>query len=227
MALLNRVIWIFMSPHRVFDDIREGRAPWWQPWLVVSLVFVVFGMLAMPIQIAVTELNTGGIDLDTLDEQVEMMKKFGWVQVVLTPIGMLLFGLMAAGLSYILVTILSSHANFKQWFSLTLYATIVSSVSQIISTVVVRAKGVDNIETVEDSMVTVSLSFLASEDAGTFVRALFSSVEFFSMWALVLIGMGLMRVFGMSQGQAIASVIPLWGISVVMTWVGLMASGMG
>jgi len=227
MALLNRVVWIFSSPGRVFDDIREGRAPWWQPWLVISVVFVIFGMLAMPIQIAVTELNVNNMDLDALDKQIEMMKKFGWVQVILTPIGMLLFGLIAAGLSYILVTILSSYANFKKWFSLTLYATIVSSLSQIISTIAVRAKGIDSIESVEDSMLTVSLSFLAPESAGTLLKALFGSIEFFSIWALVLIGMGLMRIFGMGRGQAVACVIPLWLISVVMAWVGMAASGMG
>lgn len=227
MALLNRVVWIFSSPGRVFDDIHEGRAPWWQPWLVVSTIFVIFGMIAMPAQIAVTELNLNDMDLDQLDTQVEMMKKFGWVQVVLTPIGMLLFGLVSAGLSYILVTILSIRANFKAWFSLTLYAAIVSSISQVVSTIVVRVKGVGNIESIEDAMVTVSLGFLAPEETGTLVKAVFSSIEFFSVWALVVIGMGLMRIFGMSRGQSIACVLPLWVISVIMEWVGMMASRMG
>lgn len=227
MALLNRVVWIFSSPGRVFDDIREGRTSWWQPWLIVSIIFAIVGLLALPIQIAVAELNVNNIDLDQLDKQLEMMRNFGWVQALLTPLGLLVFGLIAAGLSYILVTILSSRANFKQWFTLTLYTTIVSSVSQVISVIAVRARGLDSIESVEDSMVTVSLGFLAPEGAGTMLKAFLSSFEFFSIWALVLVVMGLMRIFDMGRGQAIACVVPLWLVSVVLAAVGMLASGIG
>jgi len=35
MGFFNRFIWVFASPGKLFDEIKDGRAPWWQAsmWL--------------------------------------------------------------------------------------------------------------------------------------------------------------------------------------------------
>lgn len=226
MAMLNRLVWLFTAPTKVFDDIREGRAPWWQPWIWQSILYGVAGYLSLPVQRRVAELNPRGLSPEQLDKQLAAMAKFAWLQIIATPPMVLLFGLALAGLTYILVTILSSQANFKRYFTITLYSSIIGGLSMIVSTLVVRWRGVESIRTAQDAQVTFGLGFLAPEGHGV-LAAMLSTVNVFSVWGFFILGLGLMRVFGMSRNQAIACVIPWWLISLAMAAAGSAFSGLG
>jgi hypothetical protein len=175
---------------------------------------------------AVMELNTSGLSADQLDQQIEMAQKFAWLQPVITPIIMLVVSLMVAGLSYILVSILSENANFKKYFTLNLFTGIVASLSTVLTTLVVRMKGIEAIQTAADARFSIGLGFLAPAE-GALVRSVLLSIDFFSIWAFVLIVMGLMQIFGMSRKNAIICIIPLWILQVVFLLIGEVTGGMG
>jgi hypothetical protein len=226
MHFVNRFVWIFTSPTRVFDDVREGRASWWEPWVWQSVLYAIAGVMSMPIQRAVAELNSNDLPPDQLQQQLEMMERFGWVQIVGTPPILLLLGLVLAGITYVLVSILSSRANFKQYFTVTLYASIIGAVSLLVSNLVVRMRGVESIRTVQDAQVTLGLGFLAPE-GDTLLFGILSTVNVFTVWSLAVLALGLMHVFGMSRNSAIACVVPWWLISVVFSVVGTALGGAG
>jgi hypothetical protein len=225
MSFLNRFVWIITSPSKVFEEIREGKAQWWQPWLIAGLIYVVVGFFAMPIQLAVMELNLSDVSIDQLDKQIELTEKFGVVQLAATPVLMLIIGLMVSGLTYILVSIFAADANFKKYFAITWWASVVVSFGQILSTIIIRLRGVDTIRSVDDSSVSVSLKFLAGE-SGLFVKGLLASIDFFSIWSFVLIAMGVMHVFGLNRNQALICLVPWALIYVAMTILGMVMSGM-
>ncbi len=85
---------------------------------------------------------------------------------------------------------------------------------------------VDAIQTVADAKFSIGLGFLAPEE-GALARALFSSVDVFSIWSYVLIVMGLMYVFEMARRQAIYCIIPLWLLQVLFLFIGEVTGGMG
>jgi len=225
MQFFQRIGWIFVSPSRVFDDIREGRVSWWQPWIVVSVVYLAVGYFSLPVQRTLVALNPKNIDPDLIDKQIDMMNRFGLIQVLSTPLLMLLVGGIVAGIAYALVTILANESSFRKFFALTWYASIVASVAQVISVAAVRARGLDAIESVSDTSVSASLKFLASGPG--ILQSLLSTVELFAIWSLVLVGMGLMRIFGLSRGQAIAAVIPWVVLYVAITLLGQMLGAAG
>jgi hypothetical protein len=209
MIYLNRLLWVFASPSRLFADVREGRAAWWEAWIWVSLTGIVAGYLLMPASMLVIELNETGQTIDQVDAQLEFMEKWGTVLLATTPVTVLIQSLIVFGLGYITVSILSASANFKKFFTIGLFAGIVANCASLFNALIVRFRGLESIQTAADAQVSVSLAFLAP-DAGVWVRSLLSSLEFFSIWALVLVAMGLMRVFDMTRNQAIACVVPLW-----------------
>ncbi len=225
MQIFQRIAWTFTSPSRVFDDIREGRVKWWQPWLVVSVIYLGIGYLSLPVQRVLVELNPRGADPEMIDKQLEMMDRFGLIQLGATPVVMLFVGFLVAGLTYGLVSILAADSSFKKYFTLTWYASVVASVSQVLSVIIVRARGVDMIEGPADASVTASLKFLAP-DPGV-LNALLSTIELFAIWSLVLIGMGLMRIFGLSRTQAIVAVAPWVVIYIAMTLLQQLVGGAG
>lgn len=207
MNILNRALWIFTSPYRVFDDIRERRVQWWQPWIVASLLYMLIMWIAMPIQRVAMEFHPT-MTSEQIDRQIEGMEKFGFVGIVMAPAGLLILTLIFAGISYIAVTMSSRSATFKQYFTLCFYVGIVSMVGQLVSALIVRLRGVENIASLEDTQMSLSLRLLAPDSA--VARGVFSSIEFFAMWSLVLLVLGLTRIFGMSRGQSIVVAIILW-----------------
>jgi hypothetical protein len=217
-------VWIFVSPARVFAEIREGNARWWQPWIWQSVIYLIAGYLSLPIQRAVMELNVNDLSPDDLAKQLEFMDRFGVLQILATPVLLLLFSLALAGITYVLVTILSSKANFRQYFTITLYASIIGALSMLVSTVVVRMRGVETIRVPEDAQVSLGLGFLVPEGMW---HAVLNSVEVFAVWSLILIGMGLMHVFDMTRKQAVACVIPWWVIIALFAIMGQAFGGLG
>jgi len=224
MSLVNRLVWIFVSPARVFAEIREGNARWWHPWIWQSVVYLIAGYLSLPIQRAVMELNVNDLSPDDLAKQLQFMDRFGVLQILATPVLLLLFSLALAGITYVLVTILSSRANFRQHFTITLYASIIGALSMLVSTVAVRMRGVETIRVPEDAQVSLGLGFLVPEGVW---HAILGSVEVFAVWSLVLIGMGLMHVFDMTRKQAIACVVPWWVIIALFAIMGQAFGGLG
>jgi hypothetical protein len=225
MNFLKRLIWIFTSPNRVFDDIRERRVSWVQPWLLSSFFYMIITWLAMPIQRAVMEVNPD-MTTEQIDQQVEMIDRFGWVWILLAPVGALLVTLVIAGLTYIAVTLASRAATFKQYLTLSFFCGIVGMAGQLISSVVVRMRGLERIAGAEDAQWSLSLRALAA-DAGPVVRGVLGGVEFFAIWSLVVLAMGLQRIFGMSRGAAIGVTALLWLLYVATMVLSEMFGGMG
>jgi hypothetical protein len=225
MDFLKRLIWIFTSPTRVFDDIRERRVGWVQPWLLSSFFYMIVTWLMMPIQRVLLELNTE-LTTEQIAQQVEFMERFGFIWVILTPVGILLVTLLIAGLTYIAVTLASRTATFKQYLSLSFFCGIVGVAGHLISAIVVRMRGLERIATAEDAQWSLSLRALGA-DAGPAVRGLLGGIEFFAIWSLVVLAMGLQRIFGMSRGAAIAITLLLWALYVASMILSEMFGGMG
>jgi hypothetical protein len=89
----------------------------------------------------------------------------------------------------------------------------VGVIGSLVSTVMVRARGLENITGPVDAQMTLSLRTLAPDNA--VLRGVLGSFEFFAIWSLVLVVMGLMRIFGMSRAQSIMVAVVLWIISAI------------
>jgi hypothetical protein len=225
MNFLNRLVWIFVSPNRVFDDIKERRVTWVQPWILSSLLYMLVTWIMLPIQAVLLELNSE-MTAEQIDQQLEVMDRFGFMWIIFAPAGALLITLVMAGLSYIVVTMASRAATFKQYLTLSFYTGIVAMVGQLISSVIVRVRGLESIEDPADAQLSLSLRALAPE-GNPVVRGLMGSVEFFAIWSLVLVAMGLMRIFGMSRGQSIGVSVMLWILYACTVILGEVFGGMG
>ena len=224
MGALKRLVWIFTSPQRVFDDIRDGRVSFVQPWLLGSVLYAIITWLAMPIQMAVLE-NHPTMTSEQIEQQTAMMQKFGFVWVLLAPVGMFVITFIVAGISYVVVAISSRAASFKKYLTLSFFTGIVGMTGQLVTSIIVRLRGLDQIEGPEDARLGLSLRALAPDS--NLMRGIFGSFEFFALWSLVLVVMGLMRIFGMSRGGAIAAAVLLWILYAIATVVGEVMGGMG
>ena len=226
MKFVQRIAWLFSSPRRLQDDIAENRTTWWQPWLWLSFLTVATEFFSMPIRRAVLQTNPNDLPLGELEAQLAYMERWGGMQLIGIPVVLLFLALTVSGITYVVVSLLSSRASFKRYFTITLYASVIAGISTVISTIVVGARGIDAIRSIDDAHFSISLRFLAPPNSAL-LEAVLSSFELFGIWSLFFLGSALVRVFGMSAGQAFASVVPWWVIYVLLTLVGQAVGALG
>ncbi|HEX5131726.1 MAG TPA: YIP1 family protein [Candidatus Krumholzibacteria bacterium] len=226
MTALSRFWAILAAPNRVFDDIREGRVGWKQPWLLVSIPYMLVTYLSLPIQRVLVELNDKNLTPDQLDKQLEIMDKLSFLWVLMAPLGVLAVTLVLAGVSYLVVTMMSERATFKQYLSLSLFTGIIGIIGQFIAIVMLRLRGIDQIMTADDARISFSLRVFAPAGSPV-LKGFLGSFEFFTLWGFVVLVLGLSRVFGLRRGQAIAVLVPIWIIYVGMLVAGEVFGGMG
>lgn len=221
--LWTRFIWTIQSPRTLFTDI-SGGAPWWQPWVWVSLINMAIGYVSMPIQIHLMRLNPGNMSADQVQQTTEAMEKWGLLGVISTPVVVLLTSLAIAGISYLLVSMLSEEPRFKKYFTLYLYASIVSSMGLLLGTVITRMKGIENIRSFDDAVASFGPEMLLDGDS-KILHAVLSNFDVFQIWFYVLLGMGLMHVFNMTKRTALFVIIPVWLLFVLLSLVSKRVSG--
>jgi len=200
----RRLLDLFVSPTKVFDDIRDSRMGWWQPWVWNSILAIVGNWLLIPAQQVMMQFNP-----KMTPETLAMAAKMAYVQLLFAPAICLIVAFLAAGISYPVVTLQSKEATFKKHFNLILCAQVVFWLGYVITGILLRVRGVDNIQSPEDLRMSFSLRMLAPE-ANAIVGGLLGSFEFFTLWVLALVVVGVKRVFNLRTGQAVACVIPLW-----------------
>ncbi|NIM20757.1 MAG: hypothetical protein GTO51_11115 [Candidatus Latescibacteria bacterium] len=224
-GFFSRFSWIFYSPSRVFEDIERGAVGWWQPYIWLGVINLIVAYISIPVQRAIMLLNPRNLPEETLEQGIESFERFATFGIVVAPIAVLVTALITALIGYVLVSILATNANFKRFFTIYLYSSIVANVGYLLSVlIVVYVKGIETIRTTQDAAFSFGLGFLAPPE-NKFLGACFRSLDLFAIWALVIVGMGLVQVFKMTRNQAIWCVVPLWLISVVMIALGRALGG--
>jgi hypothetical protein len=220
---VSRFVWTFSCPRKLFADIEQG-APWWQPWIWVSIINILVGWLSLPVQIHLARLNPKDLPPDQVQNTVEAMEKYGFLGLLTAPIVVLLMSVIFALISYLVVSILSSQANFKKYFSLYLYSSIVVSVGTLLSTVVLRMKGLQSIQSLQDAIVSFGPRVFVPPDMKT-IGAVLSSLDVFAVWFYILIGVGAAHIFKLTRQSAFLVALPVWLLYVLVAVTGARFGG--
>jgi hypothetical protein len=225
MGFLSRFVGIIVSPKRVFADI-DGGAPWWQPWIWVSLINMIVAYVMIPIQIQTYRLRVDEVPKEQFDQTIAHMQAFPlkYLGIIVAPVMVLVAALVFSAASYIAVSVLSDRASFRKHFTIYLYGAIVASLGMLVSNIVVVAKGIENIRSFRDSMAPFGPAAFVPE-GHKIPYAILSTLDVFSVWFYVLMVLGVMHVFRMSGRSAVLVVIPIWLLSVLASLVGARFGG--
>jgi hypothetical protein len=211
------IVDIFADPFKVFARIDAGLT-WWKPFVLVSAIAVAIGYLMLPLQQKLAQLSMRGLSEEQL-QRAQEMGKYAAVGLITIPIIYLVIGLVMGGIVHIIINIMSSRSSFKKTLSLIWFCGIIGLVEQIITTVVLRMRGPDAIESAADMKFSLSLAPLLGSDKGL-LSAVLQSLSIFQIWYYVVLVLGIAAIFKMSRKAAIVPVIPIWIIGVVMIWIG-------
>jgi hypothetical protein len=222
-GFLSSIVDIFVDPFKVFARIEAGLS-WWKPFVLVTAVTMILSYLTLPLQQKLMELNPRGLSEEALQKTVEGYGKFAPLGLIMVPIGLIIFYLLAAGVVHLVINIMSSRSSFKKTLSLISFCGIITIIEQIISTVVLKMRGVEGVESAADMKFSLSLAPLLSDGKGL-LNAVLQSLSIFSIWYYVVLVLGIAAIFKLTRKAAIVPVLPIWILSILMLWIGGKFSG--
>jgi hypothetical protein len=218
-AILDLVNVIY-DPVAVFERVRE-KPRFWPPFLSLAAVQMLIGFLMIPYSRAAMRSVMTAAGESGSDPSVLLM-----LTVFSAPVGLAFWLVISAGVLWILVSVLAAGADFKQLLSVVTYVGITAIVAQLATLVVlIIGGGPESVTSMNDLRASFGLDLLLSERSGA-VAELLSAVNPFSIWALILTGLGVSVTHQTSKGLGMAAAAVLLVVSAVAQ-AGFAAIGMG
>jgi len=214
---------IFVDPKKVFNRIDNGLE-WWKPFIVVAVIMIIIVWAQAPVNRHVMSLNERGLSEEQLQLTMDRMGTFQAVGYIMAPIVALIIYLLSALVINITANLMSGRSNYKKALSLSIFAGLIPLVEQIISVVVVRMRGIENIQSTEDAQISLSLAPLFS-DAGNFLTSTLKSLSIFSIWYYVVMALGIAAIYRINVKKSAVPVVILWIISFLFIYLGSLFSG--
>lgn len=225
-GFLASIVDIFVDPFKVFARIDAGLS-WWKPFVLVTVVATALSYLMLPFQKRLIELNPRGMGEAQLQQAVDGFDKFAPLTLVTVPVFLIIVYLVLAGIVHLAINIMSTRSSYKKTLSLVSFCGIITIIEQIISTAVLRVRGVESVESAADMKFSLSLAPLVGGGEG-FFNAVLQSLSVFQIWYYVVLVLGIAAIFKLTRKAAIIPALPLWIVSILMLWIGSkFGGGMG
>jgi Yip1 domain len=215
----GRLLGALVSPGKTFLSIAE-RPTWAVPLVVLMLASAVVGFVTAERtdyrDVITQTVREKGRDVPEaqLEPQIEMMEKAGpAISAAGAPVAVVVFTLLAALFYWVAFKLLGSDFPYKSSLSVTLYAAMPAVVSLLLSIPVILSKetiGYEDMKRSGGAFLQSNLAFLAPEGAPGWLAALYASVDFFSLWSLVLTVIGFRAVTRLSTKAVTVTAVVIW-----------------
>lgn len=202
------LIQVFMSPGQFFEKLRNNPKVL-VPYLVFGIMTFLF--LYMTVDIIVK------LQLDEMannpDMTAELIPSAGTMKGLILGFGLfaiLLAPILAAGLAMLFGNfVLAGNASFKQLLSVMLYGEVVFMLGGLITLPLILAK--------DSLQVSFSLAmFVADQPMDSVVYVALSKIGLFYIWEIIVIGIGLSKLFQVSSNKGyLISVLSMGMLSIV------------
>jgi hypothetical protein len=218
----SRLTGVFFEPAKTFEDIA-ARPNFWAPLILIMVVALVY--MALYGQHVgwermirhQTEMSSRAAQLspEQRETQIQMGAKFapifGYVGVLVgVPLVTLIWSAVLLG---IVKGMMSAQMRLKQVFAILCYAAMPGLIMMLLAIAVMFMKSPDDFN-LQNPLVFNPGAFLDQATTSKFLYSLASAIDLFTLWKLVLIGIGLKVAGGraLSMGGAMTAVFLPWAI---------------
>ena len=215
----ERVIDTFIAPSKTFTDIRRN-ASWWVPWLLSAIVgwgmvYVVDKKLGME-KVVENQMAMQPKQAEKLDQlppdqraaQMQTIVKFNRTIAYGFPIITLIIAAVIAGI--LLGTFnfgFGAELKFKQCMAVTLYSWLPGIVKALIAILAISIGGGEGFTF--QNPVASNLSGLV-DPSSHFLYSIATSVDVFTIWTLILAGIGYSCLTRVKRGTCMVVVFGWW-----------------
>jgi len=225
LSEVERVVDTFVAPSKTFTDIRRS-ASWWLPYVLiaissVAMVYTVDKKLGMDKvvenQMALSPKQAAKLDQLPPDQRaaqmegiVKLNRTIGYVYPI---IELVIAAIMAGVLLGTLNFGFGAKLTFNQCMAVTLYSWLPGIVKALIAMLVVSIGGGEGFTF--QNPVASNLGPLV-DPASHFLYSVAISIDVFTIWTLVLAGIGYSCLTKVKRGTCLAVVFGWWAVVVLV-----------
>jgi hypothetical protein len=224
---VERIVDTFVAPSKTFSDIRRN-ASWWVPWLLMSIVgllmvFVVDKKVGMERayenQLRLSPKQMDKVDQLPPDQKATQMRIGGKITAYFAYGSPLLTIIIAAVFAGVLMATFNfgfgGEVKFRQAMAITMYAFLPGIIKALIATLVVGLGAGEGFTF--ENQVASNLGGLVDPTSSHFLYSVLTSIDAFTIWTLVLTGIGYSCVTRVKRGTCMGVIFGWW---VVVTLAG-------
>src|SRR5882762_4777587 len=226
LSQIERVTNTFVAPSKTFADIRRSSS-WWLPFLVLTIFGYIF---------AFTALHHVGIDRvvdNAMKSNPKSYEKFQnlpaeqqaaglkTTKAIMSgafyagPVLNLLLTAITAGLLWIGFNfILGGKSSYGAMFAVGMFAWLPSVLKSLFSTAMAFFSDVEGFN-ISDPVGT-NIGFYLGNDSAAWLKSLLGSVDIFTLWILVLMGIGGAIVSNVKTKSGLLLVFGAWLLFVII-----------
>jgi hypothetical protein len=217
MSEAARLAGVFFSPGKAFADIAR-RPRWWIPVILSAILSTVFlnaftqrvGWESVIRPAIERSPNTQNMTAPQREQLIRTTAGFYKYLGYVTPVLALFYVfIVAVILMFLFDTLMSAGIGLKRMMGIVAYGFLPLAIQTVLSMVVLYLKEPDEFNLQNPLM--FNLGAYLSPDSPAALRALGSSLDLFSLWIIVLLGIGVAAAARkMSVGKAIAAIGLPW-----------------
>jgi hypothetical protein len=230
LSQLQRVACTFSAPSKTFEDIKRGNRSWWMPLAIMALVgYILFAAVALKIGMRTVVDNQIKFDPKTAErmanatpEQREMGSKISLYITegifIASPVLVLAgVALLSLGLWGTINFVFGGNAAYGSIFAVWMYASLPSIIKTLLGIVVIFVGGEPDTFNIKNFAPTNLGAFLFPNpaEANRVLYTLASSLDFVTIWTLVLLSIGVAAVAGVKRSYGYIAVFGWWAIFVL------------
>jgi hypothetical protein len=225
----QRVTNTFTAPSKTFEDIKRGHRSWWMPFLVFAVVgYLLFAVVSVKIglqQVAENQMHLNPAQEEKMAQATPEQREMGAkVSLYITegifianPIIVLAFvALGSVGLWGTINFVFGGKATFGSIYTVWMYASLPSIIKSLLGIVVIFAGVAPESFNIKNFAPTNLAAFLNPVETNKALYALASSLDFVTIWTLVLLGIGTAMVAGVKRTSGYIAVFGWWAIFVLI-----------
>jgi len=209
---------IYASPNQFFTKLAE-KPIWLIPLIIVTIISVLLSVVA----IAKTDWEEQKAKVREMmekqnvpEERIERVlnalnPKTGFLRgiiavMIIAPLGILVF----ASILNLLMPLLGTASSFKKTFAVAANSALIRIPAGIVKACLMLIKNTAFVST------SLILFFPKMSDKG-FLYGLFSRIDFFTIWELILVGLGLKVLFNISDKKTYYVVFGIWLLYIIIS----------
>jgi hypothetical protein len=234
----QRVANTFSAPSKTFEDIKRGNKSWWMPLIVLALFgYIFFAAVNQKIgmqQVVDNQIRMNPKAQEQMEqappEQREKGNKFwlGFTEAIFVggPIlGMATFAVLSAVLLGTINFGFGGRATYGSIFAVYYYAWLPQLIKALLGTVVVYAGMAPESFNIKNFAPTNLGAFLDPVETNKALYTFATSLDFVTIWTLVLLSIGLATVAGVKRSSGYITVFGWWALVVLLSTVGAAFAG--
>jgi hypothetical protein len=216
LAILN----IFLDPAASVRHQRtQGKLAWLPPLAVAAAVSIGIAYLLRPLmeQAMYNDL------LDQMAEQkaresMEFIRGTLTFSMIMTPVMLAVMLAISGALVLGVGTILGARLQFPEVFTLLAHCSLIPLLAQVAQAVTVKLRG--TLDSMKQMQPAFGLDLLLDDEAPRLLAGLLNYLSFFTLWYIVILGLGFAALAGVSKAKGFAMTAPVWLLGLVFALAG-------